>query len=403
MSTLFSPQSPGEAVRRCRLLAGLTQQGLARRLDRSQAWVSKVENGTVVLDRISVLNEVAAVLGVHPRDLLDADGIADLESTRAGAAARGVIEELRRYDLPVDPERVPRDVDVRLGLVHAARDRADYFGMLTALAPVLLGARAGLHAGTSTARERAAVTYTVACKAAHTAGHAVGNRELVALACSGAAWAAACASPAEKALAASLRARDMWSAAAWADATVLVDAAVLALEDDVTRAEPGALHVAGTLHLRAAVTAARSGDLSGAVVRLDEAARIAALLGGASKDVHSTTFCAANVAIHRLSATIEACDVGAALTLAGDAKHLAAVATAPLCRRAHHELDLTGAYLWAGHRAQALNHLEKADRLASQLVRHHPVARAMLRRIIDAERAPATQRLHRLATNFHII
>lgn len=51
-------------------------------------------------------------------------------------------------------------------------------------------------------------------------------------------------------------------------------------------------------------------------------------------------------------------------------------------------MDLARAWLWDGNRDQALTELETAERIAPQLVRNHPVARATLRKIVYAEGSP---------------
>jgi transcriptional regulator with XRE-family HTH domain len=126
MPTPAPPDHPGTRVRLRRLQAGLTQTGLADRLGRTQGWVSKVESGVVELDRISVVNEVAAILGAHPRDLVAAPGPSTGDSQDA-LLARTVLAELRRYDLPSPPgTRVtPAGLQQRLDVIHDARDRAD--------------------------------------------------------------------------------------------------------------------------------------------------------------------------------------------------------------------------------------------------------------------------------------
>ena len=407
MPTPAPTDHPGARVRLLRLQAGLTQTGLADRLGRTQGWVSKVESGVVELDRISVVNEVAAILGAHPRDLVAAPGPGTGDSQDA-LLARAVLAELRRYDLPSLPgTRVaPAGLQQGLDVIHAARDRADYRQMLTLLPGVLTGARTLMATGHGQRRDLAVVVYVVACKAAHTSAYAIGDCELVALAGAAAAWAAGRAGDnATAAVAASLRARDMWTSAAWDDSRAVTDAALHGLDDEQRRGDPAALHVAGTLHLRAAITAARTGNRAETSHRLSlarEAADRLARLPGPVTDLHQTTFSPANVAIHEISAAVEASDDATALTLHADPDRTRLIRAAPPCRRAHHHLDLAQAYLWHGRREEALTHLEHADTISPQLIRTHPVAKATLRRLITAERASTGQRLRRLATRFNL-
>ena len=76
------------------------------------------------------------------------------------------------------------------------------------------------------------------------------------------------------------------------------------------------------------------------------------------------------------------------------------VAVLPHSRQGHHHLDLARAWLWDGHRDKALAELEHAERLASQLVRNHPMARSTLRSLVYAERAVTRDKLRRMSDRF---
>src|SRR5690606_3637234 len=60
----------GQRIAQLRMRRGMTQQVLADRLGRSKSWVEKVERGKRRLDRLSVIEAVAEVLGVAPEVLL---------------------------------------------------------------------------------------------------------------------------------------------------------------------------------------------------------------------------------------------------------------------------------------------------------------------------------------------
>lgn len=59
-----------QALRRTRHACGLTQDELARRLDRPQSFVAKIEGGERRLDVVEFA-EVVTALGVEPATLLD--------------------------------------------------------------------------------------------------------------------------------------------------------------------------------------------------------------------------------------------------------------------------------------------------------------------------------------------
>lgn len=74
----------------------------------------------------------------------------------------------------------------------------------------------------------------------------------------------------------------------------------------------------------------------------------------------------------------------------------------PNSRQGHHHMDLARAWLWDGNRDKALKELEKAERIAPQLVRNHPIARSTLRSIVYAERASTREKLRRMSDRFHL-
>ncbi len=78
------------------------------------------------------------------------------------------------------------------------------------------------------------------------------------------------------------------------------------------------------------------------------------------------------------------------------------VESLPNSRRGHHHMDLGRAWLWDGNRDKALKELKRAERLAPQLVRNHPIARSTLRSIVYAERAGMREELRRMSDRFHL-
>lgn len=79
--------------------------------------------------------------------------------------------------------------------------------------------------------------------------------------------------------------------------------------------------------------------------------------------------------------------------------HFAAL---PKSRQGHHHMDLAHAWLWDGNRRKALVELERAETLAPQLVRNHPIARATLRQLVYAERQLTRQKLRGMSERFSL-
>jgi hypothetical protein len=226
------------------------------------------------------------------------------------------------------------------------------------------------------------------------------------MACERAAWAANLSGdPVLPAVAAWMRVWDMWATADWADSMALSDKALASLEVGWTAGEPLHVRAWGSLQLRAAVSAARRNDETEANARIALAKtageRMAAETGPPVYDRHSLTFSPGNVQIHAVSIALETGDQTRALALNArtDPQLVAAL---PNSRQGHHHMDLARAYLWDGSRDHAVAELEKAERLAPQLVRNHPIARSTLRSIVYAERAATREKLRRMSDRFHL-
>ncbi|WP_059005733.1 helix-turn-helix domain-containing protein [Streptomyces specialis] len=399
--------SIGQRMRAARLRLGLTQADVAAGLGYTQGWVSKVEQGLIELDRTSVINAIAGVLHIHPNELIDRpyDGTPAANQWQVSAAS--IIRELRRYDLaPVfdGPPRSAQALWAQTARLHELRDNAQNTRILTALPDLLREARALAEASSGHEREEAYAIYAIACKFGHTASHALGHPELVAMTCERAAWAAERSGDLlMPAVADWMRVWDMWATADWADAVALSDKALLTIEPEYRRGDPLAVRVWGALHLRAAVSAARGAREAEARHRIAQAREAADLAARHTPrfDRHSLTFSAANVAIHGVSVELEMSHQDEALRQ-HEQMDTSAVRTLPKSRRGHYQLDLARAYLWTGQRARALRELEKAEATAPQLIRNHPIARATLRTIRNSERPSTSEQLRRMSDRFHL-
>jgi transcriptional regulator with XRE-family HTH domain len=399
----------GRRVRRARLRLGMPQADLAAAIGRTQGWVSKVERGQIELDRVGLLNQIAAELHVHPNDLIGRPYTSSPAENQWQVAASAILRELRRYDLtpvfdgqPRSSAALWRDM-VRL---HRLRDAAANVAIMRALPDLLREARALAEVGQGHEREEAFALYAVMCKFAHTAAHSLGHPELVAMACERAAWAARLSSdPVLPAVTDWMRVWDMWATADWDDSVALADKALRSLEDGWDSGEPLAVRAWGSLQLRAAVACARVGradEVEGRIALAKTAAeRMDAEAGPPVYDRHSLTFSAGNVQVHAVSVALEMRDQTRALSL-NARTHPSIVAALPHSRQGHHHMDLARAHLWDGNRDQALAELEHAERLAPQLVRNHPIARATLRSIVYAERAGTREKLRRMSDRFHL-
>jgi transcriptional regulator with XRE-family HTH domain len=399
----------GQRARRARLRLGKTQADLAAALGRSQGWVSKMEHGRIELDRVRLLHDLAAGLHIHPNDLIGRPYAAPPAENQWQAAALSIIRELRHYDLVPVFDGTPSSSAVLWGKMtrlHRLRDSAANMAILRELPDMLREARALAEVSGGHEREEAYALYGVACKFAHTAAHSLGHPELVAMACERAAWAARLSGdPVLAAVADWMRAWDMWATADWADSLALLDKALRELERPYGRGDPLTVRAWGSLHLRAGVSAARAGDPGQAQDRIAlakaAADRMDAEAGPPVYDRHSLTFSSGNVAVHAVAVGVEAGDQRMALEQNARADP-AVIAALPKSRQGHHHLDLARAWLWDGNRDKALTELETAEHLAPQLIRHHPIARSVLRSLVHAERVPERERLRRMSGRFRL-
>ncbi len=400
-------QSIGQRMRDARLRLGLTQADVAAALGRTQGWVSKAEKGRIELDRTSVINSVAGALHIHPNELIDRPYNRAAAANQWQISAAAIIRELRRYDLAPVFDGTPRSAEqlwADTTKLYTLRDNAQNTSILATLPDLLREARTLAELSTGREREQAYGIYAIACKFGHTSAHALGHPELVAMTCERAAWAAQrSGDELMPAIAHWMRVWDMWATADWDDAVSLSDKALRDVEPLYRGGDPLAVRVWGTLHLRAAVSAARGGRENEARHRIGQAREAAerAARNPPQFDRHSLTFSAGNVALHAVSVELEMSNQDEALRL--DRQMNPAVLTAlPKSRRGYYALDLARAHLWSGQRDRALSLLEQAEATAPQLIRNHPIARATLRRIRSAERAGVSERLRRMSSRFHL-
>ncbi|MFJ5101880.1 helix-turn-helix domain-containing protein [Streptomyces sp. NPDC088554] len=407
---LEEQEAIGRRIKRRRLALGIPQADLAAAVGYSQAWMSKVEKGVIELDRAALINSIASALHCHPNELIDRPYfIGASPELQWQAAAASILRELRRYDLTPVFDGTPRsstELWQDMKRLHRLRDAASNIAILRTLPDLLREAHALAEVAAGHEREEAFGIYAICCKFAHTAAHALGHPELIATSCERASWAAQLSGdPVLPAVADWMRVWDMWATADWADATALADKALRNVEPHYERGEPLAVRAWGSLQLRAAVSAARAANKADASHRISLAQqaseRAETRPGPPLDDRHSLTFSSGNVAIHGINVALEMGDQVDALRLNKKTKpeQLAAL---PKSRRGHHHMDLARAYLWDGDRGRALKELRKAEDLAPQLIRNHPIGRATLRKIVYAERASTREQLRGMSSRFHL-
>ncbi|MEU7979863.1 MULTISPECIES: helix-turn-helix domain-containing protein [Micromonospora] len=367
----------------------LSQQVFADRLGKSKSWVDKVERGVRTLDKMSTLQEIAAVLRIDPAVLLGRD-VQPAEVTGRAADVARIRVALSRYDIPLARPTGGRPVPP---VGQAARQVAHAWTTfqharypdLAALLPELLADVERSHAADPAGRAALVETYRITASL------------LVKLAVPDLAWlavdramSAAAGDPALVAAAAVqlgqvLRASDQARVAK----SAMLAAAYRIAPPEIEGGAPAELSLCGTLLLQAAMAAASHGDDAAAVDLLDEAAALAAPVGD-GQDHHRTGFGPTAVAVARAAAAIELGDTHGAVTRHKEVTRCDGWRWLPVEHRAAHLVDAARAYLQGADPVSAGRVLVDADRIAPAEIRHRPAGRDVLARVAREPAAPAS-------------
>ncbi len=391
MSTPDYQQALGRKIAAERRRRGLSQPELARMIDRSVAWVSQVERGVRKVDRMSVLETLAAALEVPLAELAaEAPVVAAATGDPPGAAGlRLVLSGVHALRAMLNGRHPPAVSTLRARtrtareLAHAGR-YTDLTGLLRGLVPDLETAvRALPEARRPEALELMAGTYQ-ACSAALAR---LGEPE--------AAWIAA-----DRAMAAAERAGNPMLVAAGAFRLVFVfitarhygqaeetaRTAAGALRQLADDGDPQAMSLRGGLTLQRAVIAARRNDPDAAYGHLERASQIAGRLGEGRND-YSTEFGPANVGLYEIAVAVELGDAGRALRAAAnvDTSGLSAE------RRARMLIDVARAHAQRRQVRDAVAALREAEEITPEQVRGHDLVRQLVSDLLTMQDPPASE------------
>jgi tetratricopeptide (TPR) repeat protein len=384
-------QALGRKIAAERRRRGLSQPELARMIDRSVAWVSQVERGVRKVDRMSVLETVAAALDVPLAELAaEAPVVAAVTEEPPGAGGlRLVLSSAHALRAMLDGRRPPSLSTLRSKarraweLTHAGR-YIDLTDLLHGLVPDLeTAARALPEAQRTEVFELMAATYQ-ACSAALAK---LGEPE--------AAWIAA-----DRAMAAAERAGDPLLVAAGAFRLVFVfiaarhydqaeetaRSAADALSRTADEGDPQAMSLWGALTLQRAIVASRVNDPDAAYGHLEQARQIAARLGEGRND-YNTEFGPANVGLYEIAVAVEMGDAGRALRTA------ATVDTSGLSgeRRARMLIDVARAHAQRRQVSEAVAALRQAEDITPEQIRTHDLVRHLVSDLLTMQDPPSRE------------
>jgi transcriptional regulator with XRE-family HTH domain len=405
-----SGMSIGQRIALYRRLRGLTQEGLAMRLHRSKSWVTKVERGERQIDSVTVLLQVSKALGVEVQKLT---GRPYFPEPGGGSAERaGGLSDLRRVLMRHDaihgvaPRGSAEPAELREVSAEARRARdlyntsASNFSVVVPFLPGIIE-RAQLTAREANSRERAAAYGVLAnlCRLASLELRQYGDLDL--------GWIAA-----DRAMLAGAQSGDdllVGACAATMTVQVMVqgdpDTAVeLAMDAAATLrhlkdSSPEAVVVWGTLHLYAAQAAARADEPKESRRLLDIAVDAASKLG-ADREDYCLFFGPTNLGIQEAGILVDLLDPSAALRRAEsvDPDRLPSVT-----RRGYHHMHLAMAHGMRRRDREAVDELLAAERIAPELVRWEPMARELVRAMLERERRPSSPHLRSLAGRLGVL
>ncbi|AYF73085.1 XRE family transcriptional regulator [Nocardia yunnanensis] len=397
----------GARVAELRRRRGLSQKELGAAIRRSESWVSQVERDVLPVERLSVLQRLADVLGVAVRDLrpeaaepMAADrgdghrpGAAVFERLRLLLTGHPALDQLfgdetdrsLARDAAVKLEELQERVDLVWQLAHESR-LVDVGSSLLELIPDLE------HAARSSATQRPEVL-TQLSRAYQVAATAFTRQEEV-----DAAWIAA-----DRALSAAEESGDALSVVAGtyrmaqaflrlqrleqAEQAARVSVAALAAQAASEQPRPEVLSLYGSLQLMLAVIAATDGNRTAARAGLS-AARTAADRLGEGRNDFDTEFGPTGVAVHAVAVAVELGDAGEALDIARTVD----VSVLSPERQARFLVDLARAHAQRRQASEALDALLTAERLTPELVHTDHRAREVVRDLLQfAGRRPADE------------
>jgi transcriptional regulator with XRE-family HTH domain len=388
----MTQDSIGQAIGSARKLRGLTQQGLADRASCSVSLVRKVERG----DRDATPSFISAVSRALHVDVTELTGQPYRGQTANEDAIHEPIAELRRevavYDLPPESyERPPprlAELRPRVGEITRLRQAARYLKLGAELPALLCDLRAAAHASPASEQDRIFGLLAESYDACRTLAYKLGYLDLAALLVTRHAYAAErSGDPLELAVGETMRAHEMIGAGEFRSAEALMNASLTRIGDAVNDDEPATISVFGYLHLEASLAAARGGDGDTADDHLAEASEAAERLG-ADRDDYRLVFGPVNVRIWDVSMAVELGDAGAAIARS-DSGAFEPPTGFPAERTSHYYIDLARCYLWTGRpadRDRSLQHLLKAERIAPQHTRFHPMTRETVRQLTRLSR-----------------
>jgi transcriptional regulator with XRE-family HTH domain len=369
----------GPRIATARRARHLTQTELAAAAQISVSMLTKIERGARDPSD-DTLDAIAAALALDPSRFL-ADG--SRTNARIAAALPALSATIATYDLPTDTPAPPlEELRPRVADAVTLRLAAQYVRLAETMPNLLEQLAAAYHSATGREKLEAARLLASAYRAADAVAYKTGHRDLSARLVGLMQWAAREShDPHLEAAAAYVRTETYFAARAHTPGLRALEAAIAATTPPRERR---AVAARGTLHMRAAVIAARAGEADSALGHLEHAQHYGGLVPEGVYD--GTAFGPASVRIHEVSLAVSlgGAHVQRAIRIAQEwapPRDLLAE------RRSGFYIELSRAQLWSGLRADAFESLRVARRIAPQHTREHPWAREVTETLLRLSRA----------------
>ncbi len=389
--------SVGERIAYWRKRRGLSQKVLAGLVGRSASWMTKIERGDRIVDKLSVLLALSYALKVDLGKLvggveLPPNGGGPLDPPRGIVAVRRALVAAR----PPDQEPPPL-AELRAGVERAKRLRHNgrYEAVTIVLPELLTAGRAAVAQDVPGAWWCLAGAYQVASALSRT----IGAGDLALLAADRAVSAAQrsgdelMVAVSERLLALALLRGGMLDEAG----AVCSDAADAIAPTDAT--QPESWSVWGSLQLTGGVAAVRGQDGTQAW-RLLRDARGAAERVGPGRNDYWSAFGPANVGTHEVEVALEAGDAVEALRVA-DTVEVDELPTAE--NRARFSIEAAHAHALGLDDAATVALLLEAERHSAETIRYSELARELVRVCLGRERRSRTLGLRGLAERLGVL
>ena len=409
MRGMTTAMTIGERIAFYRRRRGLSQLVLAGLTGRTEDWLSKVENGRIDLDRLSVIRRIAEALDVTIGDLVGEPTLLEWTAdsgVQTVPALRAALMDYRQITPLLASPAIPGEA-VDLGSLETDVSeifdayQASRYGYVTGRTPLVLSdTLTAVRNAEQAERRRALALLALTYQVAVSVLTKLGETDLAWIA-SERGLAAAQESESPVVLGSLFRsvAYALHSTGRFAAGVDLVRTAAGVLETHLsTRTDESFLSVYGTLFLTGAVAAARADDRASVNAFLREAEDSAHRVGHDTNAMW-TAFGPTNVALHRMTTALELGDVQVAVDLALSID----VTGLPAERQARHAIETARAYAARNRRDDALAVLLQAERIAPEQIRHHALSRQLVLSWIKSNRAHRDSVLDDLAGRLRLV